>query len=125
MTLLWRFGGGAPEPPMIMYANKNLKNGWSLVAFAIMALRKYFKKAESVSTTCNSSLSKDQLKEVNREVQQASSCSNKKRGKYNSYTPQQRAQVGKYTAENGPANAAAHFTRTFGFKVNCVLVKCQ
>ena len=31
----------------------------------------------------------------------------KKRGKYNIYTPQQRAQIGN--AKNGPANAAVHF----------------
>ena len=29
-----------------------------------------------------------------------------KRGKYNDYTPEQRAQIGKYTAENGPTRAA-------------------
>ena len=32
------------------------------------------------------------------------------RGKYNNYTPEQRAQVKKYAAEIGPARAAKHFS---------------
>lgn len=75
-----------------------------------MALRKYFE----VATGTAASLFKQADKEVERAQQESAS---RKRGKYNSYTPEQRANVGKYTAENGPANAAAHFTRIFGFKV--------
>ena len=33
------------------------------------------------------------------------------RGKYNGYKPEQRAQIGKYTAENGPTRAAKHFSK--------------
>ena len=33
-----------------------------------------------------------------------------KRGKYNDYTPEQCAQIGKYAAENGPTRAAKHFS---------------
>ena len=40
------------------------------------------------------------------------------RGKYNSYTPQQRDKIGKYAAENGPTRAAKHFTATWGIHVN-------
>jgi len=31
-------------------------------------------------------------------------------GKYNRYSPQQRAAIGKYAAENGPTQAARHFS---------------
>ena len=33
------------------------------------------------------------------------------RGKYNDYTPEQRAQIGKYAAKNGPTRAAKHFSK--------------
>ena len=35
------------------------------------------------------------------------------RGKYHDYTraPEQRAQIGKYAAENGPTKAAKHFSQ--------------
>ena len=33
------------------------------------------------------------------------------RGKYNDYTPEQRAQIGKCAAENGPTRAAKHFSK--------------
>ena len=34
------------------------------------------------------------------------------RGKYNSYTPEQRAEIGKYAVENGATNAAKRYTTT-------------
>ena len=36
------------------------------------------------------------------------------RGKYNKYTPEERAAIGKYTAENGPGKACKHFTKALG-----------
>lgn len=42
----------------------------------------------------------------------------KKRGRYNSYTPEERAVIGKYAAENGPTRAARHYTKTFGHDIN-------
>ena len=35
-------------------------------------------------------------------------------GKYNEYTPEERAAIGKYTAENGPGKACKHFTKALG-----------
>jgi len=32
--------------------------------------------------------------------------------------PQQRAKIGKYTAENGPTKAAKHFTAIWGIHIN-------
>ena len=39
----------------------------------------------------------------------------KKGGRYNRYSPEQRVDIGKYTAESGPARDAAHFSQLFGF----------
>ena len=39
-------------------------------------------------------------------------------GKYNYYTPQQRAKIGKYAAENDPMRAAKHFTVIWGIHMN-------
>ena len=68
-------------------------------------------------------MTEGQLKEMDREVKRTKqTISQKKRGKYNRYTPEQRAQIGKFTAENGPANAAARFSQLFGFNVSYLLV---
>ena len=39
-----------------------------------------------------------------------------KRVKYNDYTATERAQIGKYAAENGPACAVRHFSQVPGRK---------
>ena len=36
------------------------------------------------------------------------------RGKYNGYTPEQRAEIGKYTKENGATNVAKCYTTAWG-----------
>ena len=56
----------------------------------------------------------DQLRQEVESAQQGSAkgkdlLHSKKRKKYKRYTPEQRASIGKYPAENDPANAAAHF----------------
>ena len=40
------------------------------------------------------------------------------REKYNSYTPEQRARIGKYTSENGATHAAKHYTAVWGISIN-------
>ena len=40
-----------------------------------------------------------------------------KRGKYNVYTPDERAQIGRYASENGPTRAAKHFSKLWNRKV--------
>ena len=42
----------------------------------------------------------------------------KKRGKYNNYTPEDRARIGKYAAENGATRAALHFSKVLGLDIN-------
>ena len=40
------------------------------------------------------------------------------RGKYNSYTDKQRAEIGKYAFENGATIAARHYSNVWGVKIN-------
>ena len=40
------------------------------------------------------------------------------RGKYNSYSKEQRAMIGKYAAENGPTCAAKHYSAVWGIPIN-------
>jgi len=40
------------------------------------------------------------------------------RGKYNQYSPQQRAAIGKYAAENGPTRVARHFSDKLKMKIS-------
>ena len=54
-------------------------------------------------------LTEAQLKEANKAVADESGES-KKRGKYNRYTEEDRAKIGKYTSENGPTRAASYFS---------------
>ena len=36
---------------------------------------------------------------------------------YNKYTPDQRAMIGRYAAENGPTHAANHLTKILKIKI--------
>ena len=43
-----------------------------------------------------------------------SSSSDKHRKKYNDYTPEEKARIGRYAAENGPARAVQHCSKEIG-----------
>ena len=82
-----------------------------------MALWKYIKK-EKMSLPDERScptLSAKELKAANEQVKDHLAGETTKarkqttRGKYNEYTPEERAQIGKYSTENGPTRAARHF----------------
>lgn len=76
-----------------------------------MSLLKYFQAKgptlPSSSTRAYSSLSRKDLDYANKEVKRALAAEDSgektvtRRGKYNSYTPEERAQIGKYALENG------------------------
>ena len=51
-------------------------------------------------------------------TQAISELRTKSRGKYNSYTPQQRAQIGQYAAKNGPVKAAVYFSSLWKLNIN-------
>lgn len=56
-----------------------------------------------------------EVEAANKEVTNALQTASEKvpRGKYNLYMPQQRAKIGKYTAENGQMKTAKHFTTSW------------
>uniref|UniRef100_A0A1X7SKG7 Uncharacterized protein n=1 Tax=Amphimedon queenslandica TaxID=400682 RepID=A0A1X7SKG7_AMPQE len=71
-----------------------------------MALFKYFSRdTRKESTTIERKVQEkiQLLKEDKTGVTQ--------RGKYNDYTPEQRARIGKFAYENGPTKAAKHFSQ--------------
>lgn len=91
-----------------------------------MALLRFLKKKEegagalpSMSMFKTSSVTQAQLREANKAVLDTQEHKkNSKRGKYNQYTPEQRARIGKYAAENGGSRAASHFSSLFGIQVS-------
>ena len=92
-----------------------------------MALYKYFKKEDpaalpTVATCGSSSFTQKEIQHVNKVVKRTldedSSKTVKKKGKYNSYSPEDRARIGKYATENGPTKAAAHFSKVLDCKIN-------
>ena len=96
----------------------------SYVTAEKMALLRYLKrKRQDDEITlprvedCNSaSISKKELEAANKEVKKIllSKGESKARGKYNVYTSEERAAIGKYAAENGAARASRHFPKVFG-----------
>ena len=63
-------------------------------------------------TNSGSLLTKTEVEEANKAVAKVLESTSKigaSRGKYNSYTSVQRAEIGKYAAENGATSAAKHF----------------
>ena len=76
-----------------------------------MALFKYFSR-ETSTTSPSSSLTIKEKEVVREFVRKAEEKQG--RGKYNEYTPEERAAIGKYTAENGPGKACKHFTKALG-----------
>ena len=87
-----------------------------------MALLKYLERKRSelpdVRACSSTSLTGKDPKLANQAAEQylhndsATSVKPKeKRTKYNDYTPEQRAEIGRYVAENGPTRAAKYFSR--------------
>ena len=75
-----------------------------------MALLRYLPKKVS-------SLTEKEVKEVNAGIAQAQEEAEtvaSGRGKYNAYTAQERARIGKYAAEHGPAKAVRHCSKLLG-----------
>ena len=74
-----------------------------------MALYRYFTRERLTYPTKVPSLSDKQVEKTNAEVKCAQEEDISGRGKYNEYTPEERAQIGKFAAEHGPAKAVRHF----------------
>ena len=84
-----------------------------------MALFKFLKWQEKSSKE-NSLLARKEVESADKPVAKALESASKRtvRGKYNSYTPEQRAEIGKCAAENGATNAAKRYTAAWGITVN-------
>ena len=72
-----------------------------------MAMLKFVRR-EVHSSGSSSCLSEEDIEAVKKGVTKtlnaaSDSTESQKRGKYNSYTPEQRAKIGKYAAENATA----------------------
>ena len=90
-----------------------------------MSILKYFKEKPKPLTHTSQTgyLTLKERKKVDEFVKQAvPTQESRKCGKYNCYTPEQRASIGKYAAETGPTKAARHFTKILGSCVNEIRV---
>ena len=67
--------------------------------------------------TCPTKVSDKQVEITNAEVKRAQEEDASGRGKYGEYTPEERAQIGKFAAEHGPAKAVRHFSKLLSRKV--------
>ncbi len=90
-----------------------------------MSIRKYFIKSDSdlssvlpSSSSGYSFLNKKDLEQANHKVLQSALEDKPPRGQYNSYTPEERAQIGKYATENGNIGAAKHFSKALDRKIS-------
>ena len=88
-----------------------------LAVIRAMALHRYFAKA-SVPTGV-STLSQKELGEANASVKriQEEKVNLRSRSKYIGYTPEERALIGKYAAENGTTNAVRHLSQVMSKKI--------
>ena len=90
-----------------------------------MSLLKYFSYKSKCSSlpvvlpTSVPSLSSGELVTVNACVEKVIATPEvASRGKYNRYTPEERAAIGRYAAENGPTQAARHFSEKLKMKIS-------
>ena len=84
-----------------------------------MAMWKYGKRVEQPNGA-SSNLSMKDIEAAQKLISIALdvATSTKSRRKYNSYSAEQRAKIGKYAAENGPTRAARNFTANWGINVH-------
>ena len=90
-----------------------------------MALFKYFKRTEGHHETLPS-LTANDINKANESIAKALEV--KGRGKYNTYTPRQRALLGKYAAEHGATAATIHYSKAWNCHINrstARRLKCQ
>ena len=85
-----------------------------------MALFKYFTQLEK-PTNSGSLLTKTEVEEANKAIAKVLESTPKtgaSRVKYNSYMSVQRAELGKYAAENGATSAVKHFPSKWNISIN-------
>ena len=55
---------------------------------------------------------------LSRQQQDSTTTTKKARGKYHTYTPEERAAIGKYATENGISAARRYFSRKLGMRIS-------
>ena len=84
-----------------------------------MALSKYFPKVSKEGDNKKLLPVSEEIKQADELVVKALvSSKSTSTGKYNSYTAQQRAPIGKYAAKHGPTNVAVHFSSLWKISIN-------
>ena len=88
-----------------------------------MSIHQFFKvkaEEETKESSCFGQVSSLSAKEsiVVNEVVEKALDETGKRGKYNKYSPNDRAKIGKYAAKNGATRAARHYSKVMGFSIN-------
>ena len=91
-----------------------------------MALIKYFKRTSKHMQGHCETLSANDINKANESIAKALEV--KGWGEYNTYTPGQRALLGKYAAEHGATTAAIHYSKLWDCHINestARRLKCQ
>ena len=96
---------------------KKLRTGYCIAPATEMSLLRYFKSANRLPTADEAGLPTTVTAEVNKAVEKAlhgaSKVEKSKKRKYTTaFTPEDRAAIGRYAAENGNAKAVKKFKAT-------------
>ena len=86
-----------------------------------MSLRRYLRPKDGLPNprgSLSSSMSSIAIAQANKEVQEILKPKEKKRGKYNKFSAELRAEIGKYASYHGVAATARHFSRKLKKKVS-------
>ncbi len=85
-------------------------------------IRQYFTVKEDDRKLCFgqvATLSTNEAAILNESVEKALEVKGK-RGKYNRYSPEDRAKIGTYAVENGASKAARHYSKIMGVVISTV-----
>ena len=96
-----------------------------------MSIERYFKRLPSqqlpsphgslslsVPSTAIAAANREVNRVLSRQQQDSTTTPKKTRGKYHSYSPEERAEIGKYATENGISAARRYFSRKLGMRIS-------
>ena len=90
-------------------------------------IRQYFTVKEDDRKPCFgqvATLSTNEAAILNESVEKAPEAKGK-RGKYNRYSPEDRANIGTHAVENGASKAARHYSKIMGVVINDSTVRSR
>ena len=113
---VWRFSENPPNLIPRQYVQPLRNSARTLQSMALLNCRSTYLQREGPVLKCGT-LAKKKKEQVNERMRQTvdeeAKVSMKRSvtcGTYTDYPPEDRAQIGRYAAENGPARATRHFT---------------